>query len=180
MRPTTDSERERRSRSASLAGRARARRARGSSAGCPASVAIEPTVAGGVAGEHDDLDALLEEERDRLPRLGPQLLGEHREPERPQRRRAGIGVVREGAVADPEADDAAAGLLVARAATAASSPSGKSLGRPEHVADAADRLPAPAAAGEERHGLVDAAPPGRGSASAIASSVRFRASEDAA
>ena len=35
----------------------------------PASIEIEPTVPGGVAGEDDDLDNLLEEERDGLARL---------------------------------------------------------------------------------------------------------------
>ena len=109
---------------------------------------------GGVAGEDDDLDALLEQERDRLARLGPQLLGEHGEPERPQRRRAGVGIVPGTAPSlIPKRDDAAAGLLV-RGGRRGELPEREELGRAEHEADAADPQAAPAAAGEERHRLV--------------------------
>ena len=59
-----------------------------------------------------------------------------------------------GAVADPEADDAAAGFLV-RGGDRGQLAEREELRRAEHVADAADRLAAPPPAGEERHGLVD-------------------------
>ena len=58
------------------------------------------------------------------------------------------------AVADTEADDAAARLLV-RGRDSGELPEREELGRAEHVAGAADRLAAPPPAGEERHGLVD-------------------------
>ena len=146
----------------------------------PASSAIEPTVRGGVAGEDDDLDALLEEEGDRLARLRPQLLGEHGEPERPQRRRAGVRIRRETRRRRSRTPTTRRPASWCAAAAAAELAEREQLGRAEHVADAAERLAAPAPAGEERDGLVDRLRGSRAARAAIASSVRFRASDEAA
>ena len=113
--------------------------------GMPASSAIDADGVRCVARQHLHVDALLEEIGNRLARVRAQRLGEDRDPERPQRRWAGVGVVRKRGRRRPECDYPPAGRLL-RGRDGGELTEREQLRRAEHEAVAAQPKAAPAAA----------------------------------
>ncbi len=106
---------------------------------------------GPVAGEHAQLDPLLEEPGHRVARPGPQPLGEHGEAEHGRargRRLVAVDVVQRGRFREREHAAARRRLGVRARGELAEV---EQLGRPEHERAAVEHEPAPAATGRERN-----------------------------